>query len=310
MRQVQRRVNPNLQAPGWKIIQDKETKILKCKGRVTGYEPVYLEGGLFVDKLIVHTHNKIKHFGIANMMAAVREHWWIPQFRSKVKKLINKCNVCKLYSTKPYGTLVTSNLPNYRTEPSNPFDITGVDFAGQLRYKIDNKEDGKCYIIIFTCASSRAVHLESTRTQEAEEFQRKLNVFIAQRGRPRLLISDNAGTLKTTAKWIKDIRKNEKLKDYLTAHKIQWRFNLAKSPWWGGIYERLICDLNKALYKSLRRCHLSFDNLETVIMDIEINMNNRPLTYVESESGEEQVLTPNALICGTNIYLINDDEIS
>ena len=221
VRRVQKGVNPDLQAPGWKIIQDKETQILKCKGRVTGYEPVYLQGGLFVDKLIVHTHNKIKHFGIANTMAALREHWWIPQLRSKVKKLINKCNVCKLYSTKPYGTPVTSNLPNFRTEPSNPFDITGVDFAGPLRYKIDNKEEGKCYIIIFTCASSRAVHLELTRTQEAEEFQRKLNVFIARRGRPRLLISDNAGTFKTTARWIKDIRKNEKLQDYLTAHKIQ-----------------------------------------------------------------------------------------
>ena len=43
-------------------------------------------------------------------------------------------------------------------------------------------------------------------------------------------------------------------------------------------------------------------------MDIEININNRPLTYVESESGEEQVLTSNTLIRGTNIYLINDDE--
>ncbi|XP_028410919.1 uncharacterized protein LOC114533573 [Dendronephthya gigantea] len=45
-----------------------------------------------------------------------------------------------------------------------------------------------------------------------------------------------------------------------------------------------------------------------VLMDIEINMNNRPLTYVESESGEEEVLTPNVLIRGKNTYLINDVE--
>ena len=76
----------------------------------------------------------------------------------------------------------------------------------------------------------------------------------------------------------------------------------------GGFYERLIRDLKKTPYKSLGICHLSFDNLETVIMDIEINMNNRPLTYVESESEEKQVLTPNTLIRGTNIYLINDHE--
>ena len=253
-----------MQAPGWKIIEDNETKVLKCKGRIHGYEPVYLERGLFVEKLIVHTHNTIKHFGVANTMATLREHWWIPQLRSKVKKLINNCNVCKLYSTKPYGSPLTSNMPKFRTEANQPFEVTGVDFAGPLRYRIGKKE-GKCYVLIFTCSTSRAVHLELT------------------------------GTFEATAKWIKVIRKSEKLHDFLATHNLQWRFNLAKSPWWGGIYERLIHEIKKTLYKSLGRSHLSFENLETVIMDIEINMNNRPLTYVESESGEEQVLTPNVL---------------
>ena len=194
----------------------------------------------------------------------------------------------------------------FRTEANQPFEATGVDFAGPSRYRIGKKE-GKCYVLIFTCATSRAVHLELTKSQEAEEFQRKLNSFIARRGRPRLMISDNAGTFKATAKWIKVIRKSEKFHDFLATHDIQWRFNLAKSPWWGGIYERLIREIKKTLYKSLGRSHLSFENLETVIMDIEINMNNRPLTYVESESGEEQVLTPNVLIRGENTYLINND---
>ena len=72
-------VNPELQAPGWRIVEDEVTKVLKCKGRVPGYEPIYLDGGLFVEKLIAHTHSKIKHFGFANTMAALREQWWIPQ---------------------------------------------------------------------------------------------------------------------------------------------------------------------------------------------------------------------------------------
>ena len=35
---------------------------------------------------------------------------------------------------------------------------------------------------------------------------------------------------------------------------------------------------------------------ESVVMEIERQLNNRPLTYVESELGEEQVLTPNLLL--------------
>jgi hypothetical protein len=54
------------------------------------------------------------------------------------------------------------------------------------------------------------------------------------------MISDNAATFKTTAKLIKAIRKSEKLHDFLAAQGIHWRFNLAKSSWWGGTYERLI----------------------------------------------------------------------
>ena len=120
-------------------------------------------------------------------------------------------------------------MPTCRTEAKEPFEVTGVDFAGPLKYKIRKKEERKCYVLIFTCAASRAVHLELTKSQEAEEFQRKLNSFIGRRGRPRLMISDNAATFKTTAKLIKVIRKSEKLHDFLAAQDIHWRFNLARS---------------------------------------------------------------------------------
>jgi hypothetical protein len=188
---IQTNINPTLQAPGWKIFEDKNTNILKCKGRVRGYTPTFIERGLFAEKLITHTHNQIMHLGVANTIAALRENWWIPQLRSKVKKVIKNCNVCKLYSTKPYEATATSNMPKFRTETSKPFEITGVDFAAPLRYKVNKKEEGKCYVLIFTCAACRAVHLELTKTQEACEFQRKLNAFIARRGRPRLMIPDN-----------------------------------------------------------------------------------------------------------------------
>ena len=106
-------------------------------------------------------------------------------------------------------------------------------------------------------------------------------------------MSDNASVFKTTAEWIKKIRKSEKLQDHLASLGITWRFNLSKSPWWGAMYEKLIRDLQRTLYKTLGKTHLKFEQLEAVVMDIERHLNNRPLTYVESESGEEQVLTSN-----------------
>ena len=44
-------------------------------------------------------------------MVTVREDWWIPKLRAKVKKVIKKCNVCKVFSTKLYGVPSTIALP-------------------------------------------------------------------------------------------------------------------------------------------------------------------------------------------------------
>ena len=161
------------------MVKDDSTGVLKCESRIKGYRPIYLPGGLLAEKLILHMHNQVVHLGVANTMARVRENWWIPKLRAKVKKVILKNYICQVYSTKPYGVPSTSALPEYRTEGSRPFEVTGVDFAGPFLYKVGKKEEGKYYVIIFTCASSRAVHLEVASTQTADEFKSKLNAFIS-----------------------------------------------------------------------------------------------------------------------------------
>ena len=228
--------------------------------------------------------------------------------RARVKKTIKRYNVCKVFSTRSYEAPPTSTLPEYRTEGSRPFEVTRVDFAGPLSYRVGKEELGKYSIIIFTCASSRAVHLEVTRTQTADEFQKKLNAFISRRTRPRVIISDNAGVFKTKADWIRAIRKSKKLQNYLAREEIRWQFNLGRSPWWGGFYERLIKERKKTLQKTLGRSRLSYEAMESVVMDIERNLNNRPLTYVEAE-GEEEVLTPNVIMWGCDAHPIEDIEL-
>ena len=74
---------------------------------------MYLEDGLFAQKLIQHVHEQMSHLGTANTMGAIREDWWIPHLRSLVKKVIHQCNICKVFSTKPYGRADTAPLPHF-----------------------------------------------------------------------------------------------------------------------------------------------------------------------------------------------------
>ena len=136
-----------------------------------------------------------------------------------------------------------------------------------------------------------------------------MNAFIARKTRPAVIISDNGGAFKATAEWIKQLPKTESLLDFLSRQEIIWTFNMSKSPWWGAIYERILKDIKNTLHKTLCRSHLSFEQLESIIIDIERHLNNQPLTIIETEIGEGKVLTPNSILWGQNAHTLDDTEV-
>ena len=94
---------------------------MQCVRRIQGYRPTYLEDGTFVQKLIRHTHEQTRHMEVTNTMAAISENWWIPRLRSLVKRKVHQCNICKVFSAKPYGNQATTPLPKFRTEVSRTY---------------------------------------------------------------------------------------------------------------------------------------------------------------------------------------------
>ena len=154
VKRAQRNIMEMKETPSWRLVRDECSGILRCQGRIQGYCPIYFEESLFVEKLIKYTHEKVMHMGVANTMGVLREIWWIPKMRSLVKKVIRNCNVCKVFSAKPFGNQETARLPLFLTTMSLPFQRTGVDFAGPFRCRGNHKTDElKVYVIIFTCAA-------------------------------------------------------------------------------------------------------------------------------------------------------------
>jgi len=54
----------------------------------------------------------------------------------------------------------------------------------------------KMWICLFTCLAIRAIHLEWVRNLSGEHFLHYLRRFVARRGRPETIISDNAAQFK------------------------------------------------------------------------------------------------------------------
>ena len=294
------------------FIDDRKT--LRCHGRInntqlplSGKQPALLPPNHhFVTLLIRGAHESVKHGGVNQTLTFLRERFWILKGRQATRKVIRSCVICRRLEGPSYGSVPPPNLPSERVSEDPPFSHTGVDFAGPLyindaNEQSEDKQD-KVYVCLFTCAATRAVHLELTRDIGVETFLLALRRFASRRGLPSTLISDNAKTFRSSSKQITKIVCSPEVHKFLTGNRISWKFIVERAPWWGGFWERLVRSVKRCLRKSLGRTILNFDQLNTLLIEIECVLNSRPLTYVEDDTGGiGYTLSPSHLIYGRRI---------
>ena len=281
--------------------------LYECHGRITGDYPIFIPNAtLLAEKMVENSHYQTIHGGVGLTMTKVRSNYWIPRLRQITKNVIKRCHGCKRFRATPYVPPIPGQLPSDRTKGHRAFQVIGLDYAGPIVYKRKNRSSKSAYILLITCSLSRAVHLELVESQKLEEFTKCFKRFVARRGRPQKIYSDNAKTFQAASNWLKSIMKSEKFQDYLAENNITWQFNLSRAPWWGGQFERMVGLMKQCLYKSTGKANLSWNELEEVLFDIESNLNNRPLSYLEDDI-QFPVLTPNTLAFGEEKHVLEED---
>lgn len=239
-----------------------------------------------VKLLIIKTHNDLLHAGTSMLMSHLREKYWIINARKTIRNCIRKCVKCQRFNSKNCDAN-PGTLPNHRVRDAAIFEIVGVDLAGPLYLK-DGK---KAYIALYTCAVYRAIHLELITSLTTETFFQSLRRFIARRGRPFAIYSDNGTNFKGAERLLHELDW-ESLLVKVAEQKIQWKFNPPTAAWWGGWWERLVQMVKQILRKILGRAALDYEELLTVLCDCERIINARPLTYVSEDIRDISPLTP------------------
>ena len=83
---------------------------------------------------------------------------------------------------------------------------------------------------------------------------------------------------------------------------VKWKFIVERAAWRGGFWERLIQTVTCTLKKVIGRSCLSFEELNTVLVEVEGIVNARPLMYVYDDlDGINFTLTPSHLINGRRL---------
>ncbi|UYV60248.1 hypothetical protein LAZ67_1000541 [Cordylochernes scorpioides] len=214
--------------------------------------PILLPSDHFLVSLLIRwNHETHGHAGLQTLLGILRENYWILRSRKTVKKIINQCIRCKRFTATP-ATVESTSLPEDRVRHAAVFEIVGVDLTGHLILK--NKK--KAWIVIFTCAVYRGDHLELVTSLSMEAFLQAFRRFIARRGRPLIVYSDNGTNFKGMANALKKIAFS-RLKCDPTLKNITWKFIPPSAPWWGGWWERLIGMMKQLLFRILGQTSLN-----------------------------------------------------
>lgn len=214
-------------------LQANTDALLECRGRIQGEFPIYVpDSHPYAAKLAEDAHLRTLHEGVSLTMAKVRQRHWIPRLRRLAKKVRKACHGCRRFQIQALDNPPAGNLPKDRTDGKGAFKVIGIDFAGPLKYRKRQKVEGKAYLILYACSLMRGLYLELLPNMEKTEFLRSLQRFIARRGRPEKIYSDNGGTFVGAAKWLRLVTADERFNtDFLVCHRIKCQFNLSRAPW-------------------------------------------------------------------------------
>ena len=236
-----------------------ENCILRCKGRIHNapldqivkFPYLLPPKSKLTDLIIMEAHDETLHAGVESTVTILRQKFWIPTIRQRVKSIIHKCVKCRKVLGKSYRTPDPPPLPKDRLKEAPPFTVTGVDFTGALQIRNKDGNTGKVYICLFTCANTRAIHLELVPNLSEETFLLAFRRFAARKSVPQIMLSDNALTYTAAAKTIERITKS--LQESVSTFGTIWKFIPGRAPWYGGWWERLIGLTKTCIKRSLEK---------------------------------------------------------
>ncbi|XP_055633858.1 uncharacterized protein LOC129774182 [Toxorhynchites rutilus septentrionalis] len=288
-----------------------EDGLLRMRGRIGAawyapYEakyPVILPDTHLITSLLTDWfHRRYHHANHETVVNEMRQRYEIPRLRALVKRVVKSCYICQLAKVTPCPPPMAP-LPKQRLTPYvRPFSYVGVDYFGPLLVKVGRSEV-KRWVALFTCMTVRAIHLEVVHSLSSESCVMAVRRFIARRGAPVEIFSDN-GTCFVGAnkKLQQEIRSmNDTLATTFTNANTHWSFNPPAAPHMGGVWERLVRSVKQAIGTILDAPRKPNDEtLATILVDAESMINSRPLTYVPLETADEESLTPNHFLLGSS----------
>jgi hypothetical protein len=295
--------------------QRDESGILRAHGRLENIRrlpanvrnPILLPGDhRYTELLLLHLHRKRFHCGYHSLVYESRRSYWITKDRYIAKKLVRRCITCRKLRKQPLQQQM-GQLPELRTgHQRKAFQNCAIDMFGPVHIKLARRTLKEAQVIIFTCMTSRAIHLELVSDKSTDTFLMALRRFASTRGHPQQIWSDQGSNFIGAETVLNDLfssynksRIQEFLRDEFSCD-FKWQWNIPTASHQNGVVESLIRSVRVAMNASCKERPYTEEQWRTILAEITYVVNSRPLYPASYDIFAEPPITPNDLIIGPN----------
>ena len=273
-------------------------------------------------KYVTHLHTALCHCGPSHLLchAGIKLH--IVGARRLTRRICSQCITCRKKTPTPQIPLM-GQLPSSRVTPAIAFSHTGLDFAGPFCIKMGYVRRPvmlKAYVCVYVCLTYKAIHLELVSDLTTAAFKACLARFVSRRNKPQHIYSDNGSNFLGAKKEIMELQTflkrqttDNDIRHYLlSTHQITWHNTPPRTPHFGGLWEGAVKSMKKHLHRIAGSTPLTFEEMSTILCQIEACLNSRPLLPDTShnQDGLQTLTSGHFLVYGQPFSLQADPRMS
>jgi hypothetical protein len=222
--------------------------------------------------------------------------------------LVKRVITCYKFKVQASQQLM-GELPSARVQPPRPYLTNGVDYTGPVTLRLvttRRKTIRKGYIYIYIYIFfTKVIHIEVVKSLTTEAFLATLRRFIARRGKPKTINSDNGTNFQGASTQLHEVynmlqssSQIARVQDFLATEGCDLRFIPPHGPHCGELWEAAVKSVNNHLRRTLGAHIAIYGELCTILAELEACLNSRPLCALSNDPLNRTYLSPGHFLVG------------